>query len=246
MYSEPIIRKSLREWWKRQRTANGSFFATRKLAGLVWEFVRDSMPDRRRQRYGDVNYDWERRVDTTGATVGWRTRLLGLLHSSYQPIEPELFREILGSLVVDFSRFTFIDIGSGKGRALLLAAEYPFRRIVGIELLPELNQIARENIAKLSTSHWQGKSLEAIDATCGNAVDFDFPCEPLMVFLFNPLPEAELITLVKNLDGSLRKDPRLVYVVYVNPVFAQTLGNSELLTICSGTHQYAVFRTAVQ
>ena len=58
----------------------------------LWRFLRDSTPERRRQRYGDMEYDWEHRVDTTSGTVGWRTRLLGLFHSPYQPTEPVLFK----------------------------------------------------------------------------------------------------------------------------------------------------------
>jgi SAM-dependent methyltransferase len=209
-----------------------------------WEFVRDSLPSRRRQRYGDVDYDWEFRVDTTSATVSWRARLLGLLHSAYQPIEPEIFRSILNSAIlnslkIDFRQFSFIDIGSGKGRALLLAAEYPFRRVVGIELLPELNSIAEQNIRKFSI---EKRACGEIQTLCGNAAEFVFPAEPLVIFLFNPLPEAELKKLAGNLEGSLRDDPRPAYVIYVNPVFEEILETCPALTKMGGTHQYSIFR----
>src|SRR5581483_11289842 len=91
---------------------------------LAFEFLRDSLPGRRRQRYGDIDFDWEHRVNTTAATVTWRTRLLGMLNSAYQPIPPEQFREMMTALAEylerdkTFSGFTFVDIGSGKGRAL--------------------------------------------------------------------------------------------------------------------------------
>ena len=138
--------RALRTWWKDRRERQGLVSALRMSVADVWEFLRDSTPERRRQRYGDVEYDWEYRMDTTSATVGWRDRLLGLLHSPYQPTEPTLFEEMLASLKIDFRNFTFIDLGSGKGRALLLASAYPFRRIVGVELLPALNRIAQENL----------------------------------------------------------------------------------------------------
>jgi SAM-dependent methyltransferase len=201
------------------------------------------MPDRKRQRYGDIDYDWERRVDTTAATVGWRTRLLGLLHSGYQPIEPELFREIMGSLSIDFSRFTFIDIGSGKGRALLLAAEYPFRRMVGVELLSELDLVARQNVAKMAGQDPKYKNIELV---CGNAVDFRYPNDPLLIFLFNPLPEAELRTTLKNLERSLLEASRPLFVVYANPALSEVFGSYKWLERCGGTHQYLVFRGLVQ
>ena len=106
-------------------------------AAELWGFLRDSTPEQRRRRYGDVEYDWDHRVDTTSATVGWRDRLLGVFHSAYQPTEPALFHEMLAALNITFEDFTFIDLGSGKGRALLMASDYPFLRIVGVELLPE-------------------------------------------------------------------------------------------------------------
>ncbi len=213
----------------------------RKLARLGCEFLRDSLPDRKRRRYGDMDYDWEFRVDTTSATVGWRSRLFGLLHSPYQPIEPQLFREIMATLEIDFSQFIFLDIGSGKGRALLLAAEYPFRRVMGIELLPELNSLAKENIRKFST---ETPSCHEIQAVCGDATELIFPEGALVIFLFNPLPEAGLKKLVRNLEASLRENPRLVYVIYVNPVLANVVGSGSTLTRIDETHQYALFHNA--
>jgi SAM-dependent methyltransferase len=234
------IGRSLRDSWKRERAEAGRLAAIRKLGQVGWEFLRDSLPERKRQRYGDVDYDWEFRVDTTSATVSWRTRLLGLLHSPYQPIEPQLFREIMAAIEIDFREFTFIDIGSGKGRALLLAAEYPFRRIIGIELLPELNAIAEENIRKLSGDK---RPCGEVQALSGDATRFIFPPEPLLVFLFNPLPEAELRKVVENLEASLRENPRSVFVIYASPVFEEVVAGCSALTPVAATQQYSVFRT---
>jgi SAM-dependent methyltransferase len=236
------VRRALRGYWKRERAAAGGLAAARGLAQAGWEFLRDSLPSRKRRRYGDAEYDWEFRVDTTSATVSWRTRLLGLLHSAYQPIEPELFREILNSLGIDFSEFTFIDVGSGKGRALLLAAEYRFRRVVGVELMPELNKVAEENIRRFPT---EKRACGEIRAICGDATEFSFPNEPLVVFLFNPLPETGLRKLIENLEDSLRESPRTGYVIYANPVFAEIVAGCSALAQTGGTHQYSVFRTGI-
>lgn len=215
--------------------------AVRSLAQVGWEFLRESLPERKRRRYGDADYDWEFRLDTTSATVSWRARLQGLLHSAYQPIEPELFHEIIKSLEIDFTEFTFLDIGSGKGRALLLAAEYPFRRVVGIELLAELNSVAEENIRKFLS---EKRACDEIRTVCGDATEFSVPTEPLVVFLFNPLPEAGLKKVLANLDTSLREYQRPAYVLYVNPVFEESIGAAcSGLTRLGGTHQYSVFRS---
>ena len=146
----PEIVPTIQRWWKENSSRDGFFSTLKRLVSTLWEFARESTPSRRRQRYGDVEYDWDFRVDTTSATVGWRDRLLGHFHSPYQPTEPALFREMLDSLLASakfgFREFTFIDIGSGKGRALLMASDYPFRRILGIELLPELQPLRRRTI----------------------------------------------------------------------------------------------------
>src|SRR5580692_8694630 len=134
--------RSARQWWNDIARRENSLAATRQLLSALGEFVRDSTPERRRQRYGDADYDWEHRVNTTSAAVGWRDRLLGIFHSPYQPTDPALFHEMLDGLAsqayLDFRGFTFLDFGSGKGRTLLMASDYPFRRIIGVELLPSL------------------------------------------------------------------------------------------------------------
>ena len=235
------IGRSLRDYWTRERATNGRLTSIRKLGQVGWEFLHDSLPERKRQRYGDVDYDWEFRVDTTSATVGWRTRLLGLLNSPYQPIEPALFHEIVNSLAIDFRQFTFLDIGSGKGRALLLAAGYPFRRVIGIELLPELNAVAEDNVRKVPEDK---RTCGEVRALCGDATQFVFPAEALVIFLFNPLPEAGLQKVIENLTASLRENPRPGYVIYASPVFEAIVAACSVLTRVAGTQQYSLFRTA--
>lgn len=233
-------------WWHRQRKEVGALPSLRRLLAIVYKFHRDSLPDRRRQRYGDMEYDWERRVNTTGATVTWRTRLLGLFNSPYQPIPPEQFREIMSQLAgylepsANFSQFTFIDIGAGKGRALLLASEFGFRRIIGVEILPELVEIARENAREFERRGLRSK----IEVVCGDATDSVFPAEPTVVFLFNPLPLAALRALIQNLEQSLRQNPRRVFVAYANPIFEQIVGSTQSLTQLGGANQCLLFRSS--
>jgi SAM-dependent methyltransferase len=231
---------ALRDWW-REQTREGTTASTRSLLiRNLWSFVCESTPAHRRQRYGDMEYDWDNRVDTTSGTVGWRTRLLGLFHSPYQPTDPDLFREMMASLPIEFDKFTFVDLGSGKGRTLLMASEYPFRKIVGVELLPELHQIALENLAAYVSESQKCRALEAV---CGDAADISFPVEPLVIYLFNPLPEPALKRVVTRLDQSLRDHPRQVYVLYHNPLLEQVVSASAFLTKIGGTPQYSVYKS---
>lgn len=235
---------SARRWWNDIAGREGRVAATRQLLAALWEFVRDSTPERRRQRYGDAEYDWEHRVNTTSAAVGWRDRLLGAFHSPYQPTESSLFHEMLEALLeqnhADLRDFVFVDLGSGKGRTLLMASDYPFRRIVGVELLATLHQAAQEN---LRTYQSASQKCFALECVCTDATEFAFPHEPTVLYLFNPFPEAGLRRVIANLEQSLLVHPRAVYVLYHNPLLGHVLGESVALKKVGGTHQYAIYRS---
>jgi hypothetical protein len=236
--------RSAWQWWNDVAAREGRFAATRQLLAALGEFVRDSTPERRRQRYGDADYDWEHRVNTTSAAVGWRDRLLGVFHSPYQPTEAALFHEMLDALrqhgLSDFRDLVFVDLGSGKGRTLLMASEYPFRRIVGVELLPALHLAAQENLSQYRSESQKCFALESI---CGDATEFPFPAESMVLYLFNPFPEAGLKRMIANLELSLREHPRTVYVLYHNPLLQHVVSGSQALKKVGGTHQYAVYES---
>lgn len=238
---KPGLHTTLRRW-KEDRARHGFLPTAWSFAANLGKFLRDSTPAQRRRRYGDAEYDWDFRVDTTSATIGWRERLLGHFHSPYQPTEPALFKEMMACLNIDFQEFTFIDIGSGKGRALLMAADYPFRRILGIELLPGLHRVAQENLSIYKSASQQCFELEA---RCGDAREFVFPPEPTVLYLFNPLPEPGVVEVMARLDRSLSQYPRSVYLVYRNPLFENVMAKFPVLGRITGTHQYTIFRTRV-
>ena len=232
-------------WWNDIASREGGLAATRQLLGAFWEFARDSTAERRRQRYGDADYDWEHRVNTTSAAVGWRDRLFGVFHSPYQPTESGLFHEMLDDLQArshsDFHDFVFIDLGSGKGRTLLMASDYPFRRIVGAELLPALHRAAQENLKQYRSESQKCFALESI---CADATEFSFPDEPTVLYLFNPFPESGLRRMMANLEQSLLEHPRAVYVLYHNPLLEHVLSESAGLRKLHSTHQYALYGIA--
>jgi SAM-dependent methyltransferase len=233
---------SVSQWWKDVARRDGRGEATRKLLAELWEFMRDSTPERRRQRYGDADFDWEHRVNTTSAAVSWRDRLRGVFHSPYQPTESALFHEMLDALRqqtnLDFREFVFLDLGSGKGRTLLMASDYPFRRIVGVELLPGLHQAALENLSKYRNESQKCFALESI---CADATEFPLPVELIVLYLFNPFPEAGFRRVIGNLERSLREHPRVVYVLYHNPLLEGVLSESSTLSKIGGTHQYSIY-----
>ena len=240
--SEPQLLPAARRYWSDRAVRSGRLAATRALLATLWGFLRDSTPDRLRQRYGDADYDWDYRVNTTSAAVGWRDRLLGVFHSPYQPTEPALFHEMLSTLARDFDLnfgdFTFLDLGSGKGRTLLMASDYPFRRIVGVELLPALDRIAQENLRGYRN---ESQKCFALQSLCADATAFPFPDVPLVVYLFNPFPESGLRRMAASFDQSLRAIPRPAYVLYHNPLLEHVLIEIGSLCKVGKRHQYSVF-----
>jgi len=209
------------------------------LAGLG-ELVRDLTPSRRKSRYGDIDYDFEHHVDTTWATVSLRTRFRELLSGGqYQPSSPELFHTILQALPESAEGYTFTDLGSGKGRTLLMASDYPFHRIVGVEILDELHDVAVRNIARYRS---ESQKCFNIASYAGAAQGFMFPDEPMVLYLFNPFSEDVLRTVLDNLRESLNAVPRTVYVIYHNLVMEHVFRERAWLHPLQRTYQYAIYR----
>src|SRR4029079_1665803 len=235
----PDLLATMQRRWKEDRARDGPWSAARSFFRRIGEFLWESLPAQRRQRYGDAEYDWDHRVNTTSATVGWRERLLGQFHSGYQPTEPALFKEMMCSLKIIFRALTFTEMGSGKGRVLLMAADYPFRRILGIELFPALHRVAQQNLRTYKSDSQQCFVLETV---CGDAREFIFPAEPILLYLFNPLPEFALTEVMANLDHSLKQSPRVVYLLYHNPLLEHVLAKFPAFNKIGGAHLHSLFR----
>jgi SAM-dependent methyltransferase len=168
-------------------------------------------------------FDLAHGTDTSGLI--WGEELTTGSHNdlwstAYYGISPSLFEQIFNTLDLDWQRFTFLDLGSGKGRALLLASRFPFRSIIGVELAPLLSDVAAKNIEQFSAP-WQ--LCRTIEARTGDATAIDYPAGPIVVFLFNPFLAPVLKRCLQNLSHSLTAEPREIYLVYVNPAFERLL-----------------------
>jgi hypothetical protein len=156
-------------------------------------------------------FDEEYGTDTSGLIFGddlWST--------AYYGVTPSLLTQMIGSLNLDWERFVFIDLGSGKGRALLLASQFPFKKIVGVEFVPELSSTATANISRFNPPWKVCKEIESINEDAGK---FEYPSDPLVVYIYNPFLAPVMKKCLKHLSSSLEKQPREVYLIYGNPVF---------------------------
>jgi SAM-dependent methyltransferase len=217
-------------WWR----------SLKELASAIWSATLELLPSRRKAAFGDLDYDWEHFTDTTRSNVGAGTQFLtGVTARPYFATEPWLFEQIMRAIPEDYSQFTFIDLGSGKGRVLLMASDYPFQRIVGVEFMPELHRAAQKNIDGYSSTRQQCRQIEAV---CMDARDFQFPAEPLVVYLFNPFAEAAFAQVLENLRRSVEHAQRPLYIAYRFTEFETLLAQSSWLERVTATEQWAVYR----
>lgn len=132
----------------------------------------------------------------------------------YLPAAVSSARAVLRAVPVDdYSRFTFIDLGSGKGRILLLAAEYPFGAVRGVEFAEELHLQAERNLRTCSAR----LACKDIRSVYQDAGAFPFPDTGLVLFLFNPFPAPTMVRVLANLERSLKEKPRTAYLVLTYP-----------------------------
>ncbi len=148
------------------------------------------------------------------------------LNYGYSAIAPSVFRTALARWRETLPNarllpaYTFVDIGAGKGRALLLAAEAPFRRVIGVELNEDLARTARQNVARWNGHARPGAKVRVMQ---NDAMQFRWPRGPLLVYLYNPFACELVERLAEKLAGSAAPLSGLIDVLYVNPTCADVL-----------------------
>jgi len=166
-------------------------------------------------------FDLEFGVRTSGLVAG-RHLKSGHPHdrhaTAYYGVAPSVFHALLkrwqrSRPATPIEDFSFIDIGAGMGRAVLLAAQLPFHQVLGVELNPTLIRIARKNAAAWRSA---GRARAPIKFVHGDAAEFPLPSGPSLAFLFNPFGATVMRRLLKAWSGSLREKPRPLDLIYVN------------------------------
>ena len=174
-------------------------------------------------------FDAEHGTDTAGVLVGRELGPAvtgsGHLVVPYETTSAAAIRLPLDSLGIDFTQFVFIDLGCGKGKPLLVAASYPFRRLIGVDISPACIAVARRNLDRFGPEKIDASRVEL---RVGDVEDFEFPGEPLVLYLYNPFPGAVLEGVIAKLETSLRERAREAIIIYVNPHELAPLGRSEL------------------
>jgi SAM-dependent methyltransferase len=240
----PRIQKSLQE--------RGLFVSLCRSALLPIHLLREYRQTRRIDPGSrePSEFDREYGVETDGDFDGW-TYLSDLKIPSsnwirgnnYAAIEPARFHATLASLELKVEDFVFIDFGSGKGRALLLASEFPFKNITGVEFSPELHAVALANLAK---NRGPKRRCDSVKSLCMDFLEFPLPPQPGVLFFFDPCDENVLAKILTKITQSLQESPRELYVIYVAPNAAKErlLDAAACLRklVRNGEHNFCVYK----
>ena len=132
----------------------------------------------------------------------------------YQPTPARTVRSILRALKSELEGFTFVDFGSGKGRVLLTASEFPLDKIVGVEFSRKLCTIARENIRRFGADR---RTCADVESQCVDAADFEIPDDNCILYFFNPFDRDLMGRICANIERSYRRRPRKLFVVLYHP-----------------------------
>lgn len=130
----------------------------------------------------------------------------------YQPTRVLSLRKLFSRLELR-PNSTLVDIGCGKGRVLLLAAEFGFRNVKGIDFSPLLCSIAEKNIKKFKQKAQIKTVIQVINE---DAANYQYEENDNIFFLYNPFDEVILEKVLKNITASLKRKNRKIWMIYAN------------------------------
>lgn len=145
----------------------------------------------------------------------------------YQPTLQFYFKKVMKSLDLD-KECTFVDVGCGKGRVLMLAAEYGFKKVIGLEFSHELVQITHRNLEIFSRKHKCQTEFHVIKV---DAADYKYD-EIDIFYFFNPFGESTLKKVLSKIVKSVRKHKRKdIFIIYCNPIWGHIIENYDFQNI---------------
>jgi SAM-dependent methyltransferase len=145
---------------------------------------------------------------------------LGYDYGIYRPTAWLVLHRLLRRLEVAADD-VFVDVGSGMGRVVLMAARRPFKRVIGIERDPGLAQVARDNLER-SRRRLACRDVELLTV---DALDWEVPDDVTVVYLYCPFPDDVLERVMTRIVESLDRRPRHVRLIYN----FSTTGNREVV-----------------
>jgi SAM-dependent methyltransferase len=184
--------------------------------------------DRRSARRDPIHpIDHQYQVSTSGSVSGSVLERQGSdrdtrANSGYGGSQPSIIRRAIRT-IPDHSQSTFIDLGCGKGRALVVASEFPFRSIIGVEISTEVARVAEQNALVIARQYPDRTPIVVIN---GDAVNRELPAGDVVIYLYHPFGEHLVKDLLKRVESALSTETRTIRIVYYNPVWGAIFDGS--------------------
>jgi SAM-dependent methyltransferase len=161
-----------------------------------------------------------------------------IVHAThYEPTPVGDLAPLLAHVPFALERATFVDIGAGMGRAVLLAAAYPFRQVIGIEVSPALFEIARDNLGRPASVPRRCRDVRVVRA---DAANWRFPRGNLVAYLYNPFDGTLLGTVLDRLAAEPRRE---VALLYHTPVYREVVEAHPAFELVADEPMGAVYRS---
>jgi SAM-dependent methyltransferase len=196
----------------------GLWFTIALVAKNLLYYLRLALDANFDRKYGVRTSGWafleQLEIDSPNKSEGIR----------YQPSSEMHLRRMFSCLPRSLNEFTFVDFGSGKGRALLAAADYAFKRIVGVEFSPALHAKSVDNIRKYSNP---GRKCFDVCSVCMDAEDFAIPDGPCVFYFFDPFRGGVMKRVLANIAHAHRRSGSKMFIIFYAPMhcdFVEELG----------------------
>lgn len=237
------IYRHVREIFKILRTegARAAFSYVTALGKGIYSWYNPRAASKR-QSISEFDQKWG--TDTSGMLSPKTLGLSGenaVFSNYYKASRPRLFRLVMNRLNLDWERFVFVDYGSGKGLVTLLASEFPFKKIIGVELSAQLCDIARSNHQRYASPT---RKCHDVEIVCADATKHELPAQPIVVFMFEPFIEEKIFAeVVRGIERSLASHSRELFLIYFGLDFRAVVEASKFFTLVREEESSVVFRS---
>lgn len=157
----------------------------------------------------------------------------------YEPIHNKDFYASMKDLDIPYEEYLFIDIGAGKGRALLLASEFQFKKFIGIEFSKEIYKIAKSNIDRFKVVSGKKANFKLFYQ---DAVKYKFPDENIVLFLYNPFDGEVLDKVIENIKYHLENTSKDFIIIYHYPMYLSIYNRQKFLKLIKCTNEYCIYK----
>jgi hypothetical protein len=177
-------------------------------------------------------FDLRYGVDTSGLIGGSELRSghkNDAFNTAYYGMAPSRFHQVMADWLSDGSHapvteYNFVDLGCGKGRAVMMASEFPFRQVIGVELNASLAKIADKNVTTWAAA---GRAICPVQVLCQDATEFVFPDGPCLLYLFHPFAAPVVERLIESIEAEFAARPGMMDLIYFNPEAGHLLDAKE-------------------